>query len=86
MERGPKSNILPMAIAGGAMLACCLGSALIVSGASGLIIAWLGGIDPLLAVGVAVAIFVLILLIRSMRKSASTKTQHTSPPAWKGDK
>ena len=85
MDQDPKSGKLPFAIAGGAMLVCCLGSVLIVSGASGLT-AWLSGIDPFLAVGVAVAIFVAIVLFRRMRKSASTETQHAPPPASKGDK
>ena len=85
MDREPKQGLLPFAIAGGAMLVCCLGSVLIVSGASGLT-AWLSGIDPLLAVGVAGAIFVAIVLFRRLRKSASMEGQHAPPPASKGDK
>ncbi len=85
MDQDPKSGKLPFAIAGGAMLVCCLGSVLIVSGASGLT-AWLSGIDPLLAVGVAGAIFVAMVLFRRMRKSASMEGQHAPPPAPKGDK
>ena len=85
MDREPKQGLLPFTIAGGAMLACCLGLVLIVSGGSGLT-AWLSGIDPLLAVGVAGAVFVAIVLFRRTRKSASTETQHGPPPAAKGDK
>lgn len=85
VDREPKQGLLPFAIAGGAMLVCCLGSVLVVSGASGLT-AWLSGFDPLLAVGVAGAIFVAIVLFRRMRNSASTETQHAPPPASKGDK
>ena len=81
----PKGSILPIAIAGGAMAVCCLGSLLIVSGAGGFA-AWLGGIDPLLAVGIAVAIGAAIILFRRMRKSALTETEPVPPTkALKGD-
>ncbi len=84
MDKEPKESTLPLAIAGGAMLVCCLGTVFILSGAAG-ITAWFGGIDPLLAVGVAVAVFAAIVLFRRMRKSASAKTQNEPPPAAKGD-
>ncbi len=73
MDKEPKQGFLPVAVAGGAMVICCLVPLLLVSGASGLT-AWLGGIDPLLAVGIAVAIFAAIMLFRRMRNPASTGT------------
>ena len=85
MDQEPKSGLLPAVIGGGAMLVCCLGTVFVVSGGSGLL-AWLGGIDPLLVVGIAVVIFAAIILFRRMRKSVSTETQHVPPPAAKGDK
>ncbi len=84
MDEEPKAGLLPIAIAGGAMLACCLGPILFVSGAFGFA-AWLGGIDPLLAAGIAVAIGGAIVLFRGARKSASPKTEHAPPTALKGD-
>jgi hypothetical protein len=85
MDKEPKESVLPIAIAGGAMLVCCLGSLLLVSGGSGLV-AWLGGFDPLLAVGVAVAICAVIVVFRRMRKSSTlTKTERTPTSAFKGD-
>ena len=85
MDKEPKESFLPIAIAGGAMLACCLGTLLLVSGGSGLV-AWLGGFDPLLAVGVAVAICAVIVVFRRMRKSSTlTKTERTPTSALKGD-
>ncbi len=84
MDKEPKGSILPIAIAGGAMAVCCLGSLLIVSGAGGFA-AWLGGIDPLLAAGIAVATGAVIVLFRRARKSASGKTKHLATTAMKGD-
>lgn len=85
MEREPKESFLPLAIAGGAMLACCLGPVLLVSGASGLA-AWLGGIDPLLAVGIAGAIFIVIVLFRRKRRSSALiETERAPTTALKGD-
>lgn len=85
MERKPKESILPVAIAGGAMVVCCLAPALLVSGASGLA-AWLGGIDPLLAVAFAVAMGAAVVLFRRMRQSALTGLKRSPPTTVsKGD-
>lgn len=86
MERAPKESFLPIAIAGGAMVACCLGPVLLVSGASGLT-AWLGGVDTLLAAGIAGAIFVVIVLFRRKRRSSAlTETERAPTTALKGDR
>ena len=86
MDKKPKESFLPIAIAGGAMLVCCLAPVLFVSGASGLA-AWLGGIDPLLAAGMAVAICAVIVVFRRMRRSSVlTKTARKLTPASKGDR
>jgi hypothetical protein len=74
MDRKPKNNFLPVAIAGGAMLVCCLAPVLLISGGAGLA-AWFGGIDPLLAAGIAVAAGIGIVLFLRMQKSASAETQ-----------
>ena len=84
MEQEPKGGLLPLVILVGAGMLCCLGPVLFVSGASGLA-AWLGGIDPLLAVGIAVAICALIVLFRRARKSIFTEAERESPPALRGD-
>ncbi len=84
MDKKPKESVLPVAVAGGAMLVCCLGSILLVSGASGFA-AWLGGITPLLAAGIAVAIGGVIILILRARKTAATKTEHVRTAELKGD-
>ncbi len=68
----------------GAMFVCCLGTVLLVSGGSGLVV-WLGGFDPLLAVGIAVAIFALIVVFRRLRKPSSTETIRAPTTALKGD-
>lgn len=84
MDKEPKGSVLPVAVAGGAMVVCCLVSILSVSGASGFA-AWLGGIAPLLAAGIAVAIGTVIVLFRRARKTASSKTKHVPTTALKGD-
>ncbi len=85
MEREPKESVLPIVIAGGAMVVCCLAPVLFVSGASGLT-AWLGGIDPLLAVAIAVAMGAEVVLFRRMRKLTSTRLERSLPTTvLKGD-
>ena len=84
MDKEPKESFLPIAIAGGAMLVCCLGTLLLVSGGSGLV-AWLGGFDPLLAAVIAVAIGAGIVLFRRRRKTVLTETDRTPTTSPKGD-
>ncbi len=63
MDQNPKSGKLPFAIAGGAMVVCCLGTVFILSGGSGLL-AWLGGIDPFSAVAMAAVVGIAGLYVR----------------------
>lgn len=84
MDKEPKGSVLPIVMAGGAMLVCCFVSILVSVGVSGFA-AWLGGIDPLLAAGIAVATGAVIVLFRRARKSASGKTKHVPTTALKGD-
>ena len=87
LDRQPKESTLPVtAVIGavGAMLVCCLAPVLLISGASGFA-AWFGGIDPLLAAGIAVAIFALVVVFRRMRKTALTETERAPTSVLKGD-
>ncbi len=72
MEQDPKSGNWPIAIAGGAMAICCLGTVFIVSGGSGLL-AWLGGFDPFTAVAMAVVVAIAVFYVRRRRLRATTK-------------
>jgi hypothetical protein len=84
MGKKPKESFLPIAIAGGAMLVCCLAPVLLVAGGSGLV-AWLGGFDPLFAAGVAVAIGAGIVLFRRRRNTVLTENERAPRRALKGD-
>lgn len=84
-DKEPKEGFLPIAIVGGAMLVCCFALVLLVSGASG-IAAWFGGIDPLLAAGIAVAFGAVFVLFRRARKSTLTETDGAPTTALKGDR
>ena len=79
MDRDPKESLLPFAIGGGTLLVCCLGPVLLVSGGAGLP-AWIGGIDPVLATGTAVAVFAAAVVFRRIRKSAPTEARRASAP------
>ena len=68
MDREPKGSLLPFAIGGGVLLVCCLGPVLLVSGGAGLA-AWIGGIDPVLAAGIAVAVFAAAVIFRWIQKT-----------------
>ncbi len=72
MEQDPKSGNLPIAIAGGAMAICCLGTVFIVSGGSGML-AWLGGFDPFIAVAMAAVVAIAVFYVRRRRLRATTK-------------
>ena len=71
MDQEPKENILPFAVGGGVLLVCCA------SGGAGLA-AWIGGIDPLLAAGIAVAAFAAAIIFRRMRIAARADTAHSA--------
>ncbi len=72
MAHDPKSGNLPIAIVGGAMAVCCLGTVFIVSGGSGTS-AWLGGFDPFTAVAMAVVVAIAVFYVRRRRLRATTK-------------
>lgn len=74
MDREPKGSLLPFALGGGALLVCCLGPVLLASGGAGLA-AWIGGIDPLLAAGIAMLVFAAAVVFRRIRKTVSTETR-----------
>ena len=74
MDREPKGSLLPFAIGGGALLVCCLGPVLLASGGAGLT-AWIGGIDPLLAAGIAMAVLAAAVVFRRIRKSTPTEVR-----------
>ena len=87
LDREPEESTLPVTAAigvVGAMFVCCLGTVLLVSGGSGLV-AWLGGFDPLLAVGIAVAIFALVVVFRRLQKTTLTETERAPRSVLKGD-
>jgi len=69
-DRIPKESILPIAIAGGAMLVCCLGPVLFVSGAAWFT-GWLSGIDALGALAIAVAVGGAVFVLRRRRQASS---------------
>ena len=77
MDQEPKENILAFAVGGGVLLVCCLGPVLLASGGAGLA-AWIGGIDPLLAAGIAVAAFAAAIIFRRMRIAARADTAHSA--------
>lgn len=75
MDREPEGSLLPFAIGGGVLLVCCLGPVLFVSSGAGLT-AWIGGIDPLLAAGIAMAVFAAAAVVfRRIRKTAPTEAR-----------
>ncbi len=72
VDREPKQGWLPAVIAGGAMVVCCLGLVLVVSGGSGLT-AWLGGINPFNAAAIAIVVGIAVLYVRRRRLRGITK-------------
>lgn len=77
MDQEPKGSRLPFAIGGGALLVCCLGPVLLASGGAGLT-AWIGGIDPLIAAGVAMAVFAAAVVFRRTRTAARTEVRRSA--------
>lgn len=77
MKEEPKESILPFALGGGVLLVCCLGSVLLASGGAGLT-AWTGGIAPLLAIGIAVAVLAAAIIFRRVRVAVRAEAKHSA--------
>lgn len=68
MDREPKPRTLPIAVAGGAMVVCCLAPILFASGAAGLF-GWISGVDALSALAVAVAVGAAVVFLRRRQRA-----------------
>jgi hypothetical protein len=82
VDEEPKFRSWPIAVAGGAMLLCCLAPVLLASGATWLT-GWLGGIEPMSAFAIAIAVGITVLVVRRWRSGTARdgiSAEHRSLP------